>query len=172
MRNLICLIVVFSVFISCRSNYFKLTGNNKSLSNAKLVDEIRTKVEKKPDQKFLLKEIVWNKECGCGLYDFTKIKKDSYNYFPILIDNTTVYWLKGDSLKLRGDSELMISEFFNKNESKLSKEDVDLIKKRLKKGVVHMGGTLMRSDLDIEADSVILNKYLRKDEKTISVKYR
>jgi len=171
MKKIIGITLIIFVLGGCKS-YFKLTGNYTTLNNTKLVNEIKSKIEKKPDQKYLVKEIMWNNECGCGLFDFTKIKKDSYNYFPILVDSKSVYWLKGDSLKLRNDAESLISKFMLENKSKLSNGELELVSMRLKKGVIHFGNTMMRSDLDFVTDSVLINRYLQKNETTIKVRYK
>jgi len=167
----ILLIVLF--FIGCRNQYLKLTGNFPVINNHQLIELIKTKTKGDKQQKYLIKTIVWNERCQCGVVDFTSIKKNSYNYTPILFDSKNVYWLKDDidKNKLKVDHKIIGDKFIESNKAFLSKDEIELINLRLDKGVIHFGNTLMHSDLDLIRDSLLLNKYLLPSDTTLKIYY-
>lgn len=139
-----------------------------------MVQEIKLHLKPEKEQKILLKSIVLNKECECGLLDFTKIKRDSYNYFPILFDKNKVYWLKDDTAKakLKLNIDEIYKEFLDLNRASLNEQELKLISLRSGKGIIHFGSSIIQSSLDLYRDSALMNKYLEKTDLSIKVKYK
>lgn len=170
-KMILCLILL--ALVGCRNQYLNLTGNFPVINNHQLIELIKAKTKNDKKQNYLIKTIVWNKNCECGLIDFTSIKKHSYNYSPVLIDSKNVYWLRDniDPNKLINDYDIIKHNFIENNKTFLTFDEIQLINTRLEKGVVHFGHTLMHSDLDLIRDSLLLNKYLLPSDTTLKVYY-
>ena len=164
--------ILFSISIFINGcSYMKFSVDRTVSSNREVLKKNYDKTNAKRKETVIINKIFYNTNCNCGLLDVKKNTSTSFSPFLLNTDNSVINFTDqsgafyNDSLK---DSK--VKQFIIEHRELLTDEEFLLIKERFKFDKIQFRGSLINSDLDIERDSLLLEKFLNQDKVSIKLK--
>jgi spore maturation protein CgeB len=166
---------MIALFTSCSEKYYTVACDKALIGNrnAWIWDSISDRIKVSSNEKYIVKSIVWNTECNCGLIDISKNIQHSYNYSPLLVSkNHTVTKMVSDKDGLEKNQETIFPKYKEEHSEFFTEKQFNLMKNRLDKKILHFGSSLMNSGLDVVSDSILLERYLTSNDTILTIRLK
>jgi hypothetical protein len=160
---------------SCKTNEYTLRVSKEITSPSIVLDSVCKHLIEQNNYTFIIKNVVWNNMCNCGLIDISSSHSHWYDYYPILISSDGSATIIVDFKRkyhenlsvIESNIDSLFHHFKGNHLDYFSDNEFLFMEKRLKKKIIHFGSSAATSNLDLERDSSLLDIYLNTNDTII-----